>query len=94
MGGKTVIGPHDDPWILHATWSPSCHFIHTTRGSPFVQFIKQHPDITFAITAITDTPNTDSTSDEQLSRKCKICDIKDIGAIFLPCGHAHLNSSQ
>lgn len=79
---------YDDTWIKHITWSPSCHFIKTAKGHEFQTRTKHHTDIVYAIQQLETPTNKTSEQKTDTSFKCKICQSNDIGAVFLPCGHA------
>lgn len=100
-GGLKNWEEHDDPWEQHALWFSKCGFLILQKTKEFVEKIRgrkgegagrsgaseaEKPE---AKPEATTTNNNAKESDNEQSSNtmCKICFTKQMGVVFLPCGH-------
>ena len=64
--------PEDNPWVLHAKWSPDCGYLHNTIGHKFISiYADKNPAI----------------QSSRPGRSCKVCMDKDVSVLVMPCNH-------
>lgn len=88
--------PEEDPWEEHAKHYPGCGFLLAEKGQEFVNNIQlRASDHNTASSShqngFSAARNEDDPMEqlEKLQREklCKICWDRDIGIVFIPCGH-------
>lgn len=85
---------HDIPWVEHAKWSPDCLFLQLHKGLEFARSFKPEDEKPASVEESTEEPqlveqkvrNEDATTDNKAT--CKVCYDKEVGVVFVPCGHA------
>ena len=88
-GGLKDWFPHDDPYVEHAKWYPSCEFIVNLKGQEFVDdIVAQFPDLRrpkmrFKLT----NPSVIPIEESHTKIECKVCFQNEANMVIIPCGH-------
>ncbi|KAF4527964.1 hypothetical protein B566_EDAN017295 [Ephemera danica] len=79
-GGLKDWGVGDRAWVEHAVWFQNCQYLLLIKGPAFVEQVRALREAQSAQTEATEV------SDDGV-RACKVCFLKELGIVFLPCGH-------
>lgn len=85
---------HDVPWEEHAKWSPNCLFLQLHKGENFAKSFEPKPEESFSAQEPEkkeeDTNGKKDDEEVKIDNKatCKVCYDKEVGVVFVPCGHA------
>lgn len=99
-GGLKNWEENDDPWEQHALWFSKCNYLLLKKSPEFVKTVfskkteqtkdevaeakKELPKSVDVPVKQDETKESDSSNSSTL---CKICFTKEVGVVFLPCGH-------
>ncbi|XP_069779383.1 baculoviral IAP repeat-containing protein 7-B-like [Narcine bancroftii] len=87
----------DDPWMEHAKWFPRCQYVLQIKGRDYVDRIQElNSGISEAMIQGSSASRTTNSQGMRAAaqllllkreRTCKVCMDKEVGVVFLPCGH-------
>lgn len=93
-GGLKDWENNDQPWQQHAKWFPQCPFVVLQKGMEYIKEQQQQKVVESKLAAEIPAAKVEDTKKEEdpldaVSNQvmCKICYSKEVGVVFLPCGH-------
>jgi E3 ubiquitin-protein ligase XIAP len=92
-------GETDDPWVEHATRSPTCIHVLLTKGQAFIEGCRRLKEAQ-AEEDPSDAQSSSSSSAQSITQgnvseakaiddalACQICSVEQRAVVFLPCSH-------
>lgn len=81
----------DDPWVLHAKYSPDCKYVLSVKGLSFVtsvtKNIKPFVENTKELSEIDENNTRGPETDTSVTELCNLCCLAERTTVLLPCAH-------